>query len=250
MRKPIIAGNWKMHNTIAEGMKLIRGLIPLVKGVKDVDIVVCPTATALAVVTSTLRGKNIQVGAQNVHWEKDGAYTGEIAAPMLKEIGVKYAIVGHSERRQYFGETDEGVNKRARAAFAAGITPIICVGESLATREKGTYLRFVARQVRLATNGFQPEEAAKLVLAYEPVWAIGTGKTATFEQAEEVCAHIRQTITRLFGAAAGDKIRIQYGGSVKPATIRGLMEKPDVDGVLVGGAALKAVDFSQIVKFQ
>ena len=250
MRKPIIAGNWKMHNTIAEGMKLIRGLIPLVKGVKDVDIVVCPTATALAVVTSTLRGKNIQVGAQNVHWEKDGAYTGEIAAPMLKEIGVKYAIVGHSERRQYFGETDEGVNKRARAAFDAGITPIICVGESLATREKGTYLRFVARQVRLATDGFQSEEAAKLVLAYEPIWAIGTGKTATFEQAEEVCAHIRRTITRLFGDAAGDKIRIQYGGSVKPATIRGLMEKPDVDGVLVGGAALKAVDFSQIVKFQ
>ena len=250
MRKPIIAGNWKMHNTISEGMKLIRALVPLVKGVRHTEIVVCPTATALAVVTSTLRGKNIEVGAQNVHWEKDGAYTGEVSAPMLKEIGVKYAIVGHSERRQYFGETDESVNKRAHAAFAAGITPIICVGESLATREKGTYLRFVARQVRLATAGFTPAEAARLVLAYEPIWAIGTGKTATFEQAEEVCAHIRKTIAKLFDKTAAEKIRIQYGGSVKPETIRGLMEKPNVDGALVGGAALKAVDFSRIVKFQ
>ena len=248
MRTPIIAGNWKMNNTIAAGTQLVKDLAPLVKGAKA-DVVVCPTATALAAVAAAAEGTNIHVGAQNVHWEKSGAFTGEISTEMLNEIGVDYAVLGHSERRDYFGETDEGVNKRAKAAFAAGITPIICCGESLKIREAGTYLDFVANQIKAALEGFTAEQAAKLVIAYEPIWAIGTGKTATFEQAEEVCAHIRKTVAAKFNQNAADAIRIQYGGSVKPATIKGLMEKPNVDGALVGGASLKAVDFSQIVNF-
>ncbi len=249
MRRPIIAGNWKMNNTIAAGTQLIKDLAPLVTDVTDVDIVACPTSTALAAVTAAAKGTKIHVGAQNVHWEKSGAYTGEISTEMLNEIGVEYCVLGHSERRDYFGETDEGVNKRAHAAFAAGITPIICCGESLEIREAGTYLDFVAGQIKAALEGFKADEVAKLVIAYEPIWAIGTGKTATFEQAEEVCAHIRKTVAEKFNQSAADAIRIQYGGSVKPATIKGLMEKPNVDGALVGGASLKAVDFSQIVKF-
>ena len=248
MRTPIIAGNWKMNNTIAAGTQLVKDLAPLVKGAKA-DVVVCPTATALAAVAAAAEGTNIHVGAQNVHWEKSGAFTGEISTEMLNEIGVDYAVLGHSERRDYFGETDEGVNKRAKAAFAAGITPIICCGESLKIREAGTYLDFVANQIKAALEGFTAEQAAKLVIAYEPIWAIGTGKTATFEQAEEVCAHIRKTVAAKFDQNTADAIRIQYGGSVKPATIKGLMEKPNVDGALVGGASLKAVDFSQIVNF-
>ena len=249
MRRPIIAGNWKMNNTIAAGTQLIKDLAPLVADVTDVDIVACPTSTALAAVTAAAKGTKIHVGAQNVHWEKSGASTGEISTEMLNEIGVEYCVLGHSERRDYFGETDEGVNKRAHAAFAAGITPIICCGESLEIREAGTYLDFVAGQIKAALEGFKADEVAKLVIAYEPIWAIGTGKTATFEQAEEVCAHIRKTVAEKFNQSAADAIRIQYGGSVKPATIKGLMEKPNVDGALVGGASLKAVDFSQIVKF-
>ena len=249
MRRPIIAGNWKMNNTIAAGTQLIKDLAPLVADVTDVDIVACPTSTALAAVTAAAKGTKIHVGAQNVHWEKSGAYTGEISTEMLNEIGVEYCVLGHSERRDYFGETDEGVNKRAHTAFAAGITPIICCGESLEIREAGTYLDFVAGQIKAALEGFKADEVAKLVIAYEPIWAIGTGKTATFEQAEEVCAHIRKTVAEKFNQSAADAIRIQYGGSVKPATIKGLMEKPNVDGALVGGASLKAVDFSQIVKF-
>ena len=248
MRTPIIAGNWKMNNTIAAGTKLVKELAPLVKDAKA-DVVVCPTSTALAAVAAELKGTNVHVGAQNVHWEKSGAFTGEISTEMLNEIGVDYVVLGHSERRDYYGETDEGVNKRAKAAFAAGITPIICCGESLEIREAGTYLDFVAGQIKAALDGFTADEAAKLVIAYEPIWAIGTGKTATFEQAEEVCAHIRKTVAEKFNQSAADAIRIQYGGSVKPATIKGLMEKPNVDGALVGGASLKAVDFSQIVNF-
>ena len=249
MRRPIIAGNWKMNNTIAAGTQLIKDLAPLVADVTDVDIVACPTSTALAAVTAAAKGTKIHVGAQNVHWEKSGAYTGEISTEMLNEIGVEYCVLGHSERRDYFGETDEGVNKRAHAAFAAGITPIICCGESLEIREAGTYLDFVAGQIKAALEGFKADEVAKLVIAYEPIWAIGTGKTATFEQAEEVCGYIRKTVAEKFNQSAADAIRIQYGGSVKPATIKGLMEQPNVDGALVGGASLKAVDFSQIVKF-
>lgn len=249
MRKPIIAGNWKMHNTITEAMQLMKGLIPLVKGVRGTEVVVCPPATALAVVGSALHGKNVLVGAQNVHWAESGAFTGEISPKMLKELGVRYVIVGHSERRQYFGETDAAVNQRAKAALKAGLSPIICVGEALATREKGTYKRFVARQVKLALAGITAKEAERIVIAYEPIWAIGTGKTATFEEAEEVCAHIRQTVAKLLGEEAAEALRIQYGGSVKPDTIAGLMAKPNVDGALVGGAALKANEFAAIVKY-
>ena len=248
-RRPIIAGNWKMNNTIAEGVALVKELMPLVKDAKDVDVVACPTATALAAVAEAVKGSNIHIGAQNVHWEKSGAYTGEISTAMLKEIGVDYCVLGHSERREYFGETDEGVNKRAKAAYAAGITPIICCGESLEIREAGTYLAYVAYQIEAALAGFDASDVAKLVIAYEPIWAIGTGKTATFEQAEEVCGHIRRTVEAKYGREAADSIRIQYGGSVKPETIAGLMEKPNVDGALVGGAALKAKDFAAIVNF-
>lgn len=249
MRKPIIAGNWKMHNTITEAMQLMKGLIPLVKGVRGTEVVVCPPATALAVVGSALHGKNVLLGAQNVHWAESGAFTGEISPKMLKELGVRYVIVGHSERRQYFGETDAAVNQRAQAALREGLSPIICVGEALATREKGTYKRFVARQVKLALAGITAKEAERIVIAYEPIWAIGTGKTATFEEAEEVCAHIRQTVAKLLGEEAAEALRIQYGGSVKPDTIAGLMAKPNVDGALVGGAALKANEFAAIVKY-
>ncbi len=248
-RKPIIAGNWKMNNTIAASKKLVGELAPLVKDNAAVDIVVCTPATALAAVCEAVKGTNIHVGAQNVHWEAKGAYTGEISAEMLTEIGVEYVVLGHSERRDYFGETDEGVNKRALAAFKAGITPIICCGESLAIREAGNYVNHVVRQIIAATEGFTAEEAGKLVIAYEPIWAIGTGKTATFEQAEEVCKAIREAIAAQFGQEAADAIRIQYGGSVKPATIKDLMKQPNVDGALVGGASLKAGDFSAIVNF-
>ena len=248
-RRPIIAGNWKMNNTIAEGVKLVKELAPLVADVNDVDVVACPTATALAADTEAAKVSKIHVGAQNVHWEPKGAYTGEISTGMLKEIGVEYVILGHSERRDYFGETDEGVNKRARAAFAAGLTPIICCGESLEIREAGTYIAHVVKQIKAALDGFTADEVGKLVIAYEPIWAIGTGKTATFEQAEEVCKAIREAVAEVFGQAAADAIRIQYGGSVKPATIKDLMAQPNVDGALVGGASLKAADFSAIVKF-
>ena len=220
-RTPIIAGNWKMNNTIAEGTKLVKELAPLVKDA-SVTVVVCPTATALAAVADAVKGTNIHVGAQNVHWEDHGAFTGEISCPMLNEIGVDYCVLGHSERRGYFGETDEGVNKRAHAAFKAGITPIICCGESLEQREAGEYLDFVAGQVKAALDGFS---------------------------AEEVCAHIRKTVAEKFNQAAADSIRIQYGGSVKPATIKDLMKQPNVDGALVGGASLKAKDFSEIVNY-
>ena len=237
-----------MNNTVAAGVALVKELAPLVKDAKA-TVVVCPTATALAGVTEAVKGSNIAVGAQNVHWEKSGAYTGEISTDMLTELGVSYCVLGHSERRDYFGETNEGVNKRAHAAYAAGITPIICCGEPLEIREANTYIDFVTKQIKAALDGFSADEVAHLVIAYEPIWAIGTGKTATFDQAEEVCAHIRKTIEAKYGAAAAEGVRIQYGGSVKPATIAGLMEKPNVDGALVGGAALKANDFAAIVNF-
>lgn len=248
MRKPIIAGNWKMNNTIAEGKKLVEELMPFVKENSNVDIVVCPTATALSEIAKAVKGSNVHVGAQNVHWEKSGAFTGELSTAMLTEIGVEYVILGHSERREYFGETDAGVNKRAKAALAAGLIPIICCGETLEIREGGKTASFVKKQVEAAIEGMSDADIEKIVIAYEPIWAIGTGKTATFEQAEEVCEMIRETVKAKHGAAA-DKMRIQYGGSVKPTTIDGLMKKPNVDGALVGGASLKAADFARIANF-
>ena len=247
-RKPIIAGNWKMYKTSAEAVALVQALKTEVAGVTKSEIVICPPFTTLAAVTSLVAGSNIQLGAQNVHWEKEGAFTGEIAPAMLKELGVRYAIVGHSERRQFFGETDTGVNKRAKAALANGLRPIVCVGELLAEREAGKTETVVAGQVRGSLAGFDQNQIIETVIAYEPVWAIGTGKTASPAQAQEVHALIRRLLGELFGADLAAKIRLQYGGSVKPDNAKELLGQPDIDGALVGGASLKAGDFAAIVK--
>lgn len=248
MRKPIIAGNWKMNMTPSECAKLIGELRPLV-GHAACDVVVCPPFTGLAAAKAALAGSTIRLGAQNVHWAEKGAYTGEVSAAMLKELGVEFAIVGHSERRQYFGETDEGVNKRARAALAADITPIVCVGESLDQREAGETEARVGAQTKAAFKDMSAQEAVRVVVAYEPVWAIGTGRTATSEQAEETVAFIRAIVRELYGEAVAQAIRIQYGGSMNPKNAAELMAMPDIDGGLIGGASLKAADFSQVVHY-
>jgi triosephosphate isomerase len=247
-RTRFVCGNWKMHKTAAEARALLaelRGLAEATAG--EVEVAVAPPFTALAAAAEALRGSRIQLAAQDVHWEAQGAFTGEVSAPMLAEAGCRHVIVGHSERRQLFGETDEAVGKKAGAVLAAGMRPIVCVGETLAEREAGRTLEVVGRQVRGGLAGIPGSALAALAVAYEPVWAIGTGKTATAAQAQEVHAAIRALLRELGGAAA-DQIRIQYGGSVKPDNAAELMAQPDVDGALVGGASLKAGDFSQIVK--
>ncbi|MHB8874984.1 MAG: triose-phosphate isomerase [Myxococcaceae bacterium] len=248
-RRIFIAGNWKMNKTVAEAAALareLRGMLSMVR--EKVEVAIAPPFTALHPAAKALEGSNISLAGQNCHWESSGAYTGEVSAPMLKEVGCAYCIVGHSERRQYFGETDETVNRRAQAVVKAGMLPIVCVGETLAEREAGRTLEVVSRQVKGGLVGFSSAEAASFVLAYEPVWAIGTGKTATSAQAQEVHAHIREQLTGLFGRETAEQIRIQYGGSVKPDNAAELLGKPDVDGALVGGASLKAADFAAIVK--
>jgi triosephosphate isomerase len=249
-RKPIIAGNWKMYNNAAESLALVNALKKELTGVNvsDVEVVVCPPFTALYAVSTILQDSIIALGAQNVHWEKEGAFTGEIAASMLKELSVRYAIVGHSERRQFFGETNEGVNKRAKAALANGLRPIVCVGEMLAEREAGRTQAVVRDHVTGGLAGFTKDAMLDTVIAYEPVWAIGTGKTATPAQAQEVHAFIRELLAAMFDSSVAGKIRIQYGGSVKPANAKELLGQPDIDGALVGGASLKATDFAAIVK--
>jgi triosephosphate isomerase len=247
-RTPIIAGNWKMYKTAAEAKALVTDLKAAASGLVGAEIVVCPTFTSLPTVAEVIRGSNIQLGAQNVHWEKEGAFTGEISAAMLAEIGVTYVVVGHSERRQYFGETNETVNKRARAALDNGLKPIICVGETLAQREAGQTSHVVSDQVMAGLAGFSQDDILRSVIAYEPVWAIGTGKTATPAQAQEVHELIRCMLEKLFGAETAAKVRIQYGGSVKPANARELMSQKDIDGALVGGASLEAKGFAEIVK--
>ena len=247
-RKPIIAGNWKMYKTTADAVALVGALKTAVAGITKSEIVVCPPFTALAAVAGALGGSNLQLGAQNVHWEKEGAFTGEIAPAMLKDLCVRYAIVGHSERRQFFGETDAGVNKRAKATLASGLRPIVCVGEMLADREAGRTEAVVTGQVRGSLAGFSKDDILNTVVAYEPVWAIGTGKTASPAQAQEVHALIRRLLGELFGADVADQVRIQYGGSVKPDNAKELLGQPDIDGALVGGASLKAGDFAAIVK--
>ena len=248
-RKPVIAGNWKMFKTTGEAVALIQELTPLVAGVTDREIVVCPPFTALSAVDLALAGANIKLGAQNVHWEQQGAFTGEVSATMLKDAGCEYVLIGHSERRQYFAETDENVNRRLKAALAAELTPIVCIGESLSEREAGITSSVVSRQLKLGLVGLTPEEAKNIIIAYEPVWAIGTGRTATAEDANAVCSFIRLTLTGMFGPSAADSIRIQYGGSVKPDNVDELMGTSDIDGALVGGASLKAADFARIVNF-
>ena len=248
MRKPIIAGNWKMNMTPSQAKELINELKPLVQDAKC-DVVICPPYVDLALAAELIKGSNIRLGAQNIHWAEKGAFTGEVSANMLKELGVEFAIIGHSERRQYFGETDETVNARAKAAIAAGITPIICVGESLEERETGKTEERVTLQVTKDLEGIAAEDAAALIIAYEPIWAIGTGKTATDEQANETIGVIRSVVEGMYGKEVADKLRIQYGGSMNPKNVKGLMAMPHIDGGLIGGASLKAEDFSLVVNY-
>ena len=245
MRKPIIAGNWKMNKTPSEGKKLVEELIPLVKDAKC-DVVVCVPATDLYAVGEAVKGTNIHLGAQNVHFAVSGAYTGEISADMLKELGVEYVIIGHSERRQYFGETNETVNKRTLTALEKGLKPIVCVGETLEERETGKTEEVLKKQV---VEGLKDVEAlSSVIIAYEPIWAIGTGKTATADQANETIGYIRKVIAENFCPKCAEKIRIQYGGSMNAKNAHELMSMPEIDGGLIGGASLKAEDFSIVVK--
>ncbi len=248
MRKPIIAGNWKMNMTPDEAKALVTELIPLVKDAKA-EVVVCPPYIDLAVVQPLIAGTNIKLGSQSIHWAAKGAFTGEISADMLKAFDVSYAIIGHSERRQYFGETDESVNARAKAAIAAGITPIICVGESLDQREAGETDAFVSGQTVAALKDISAADVEKLVIAYEPIWAIGTGKTATNEQANETVGVVRAAVASVYGKETAEKVRIQYGGSMNPKNASELMAMPEIDGGLIGGASLKAEDFSKVVNY-
>ena len=248
MRTPIIAGNWKMNMTPAEAERLVVELIPLVKDAAC-EVVVCPPYVDLALVGKLLVGTNIKLGAQNIHWAPKGAFTGEISADMLLAMGVTHAIVGHSERRQYFGETDETVNKRAKAALDANITPIICVGETLEQREGGVTDTIVSKQTVAALAGFSAEEVARSVVAYEPIWAIGTGKTATNEDANTTIKVIRDAIAGVYGQKIADVVRIQYGGSMNAKNASELMAMPEIDGGLIGGASLKSEDFSKVVHF-
>ena len=248
MRKPIIAGNWKMNKTPEEAKELVTALVPLVKNAKC-DVVICPPFVDLCAVEPIIAGTNIHLGVQNIHWAEKGAFTGEISADMLKAHGVEYAIVGHSERRQYFGETDATVNQRAKAAIAAGITPIICVGESLEQRESGVTNAVVPGQTKAALDGIEAKDVETLVIAYEPIWAIGTGKTATKEDANATIAVIRGAIAEVYGKDVAEKVRIQYGGSMNPKNASELMSMPEIDGGLIGGASLKAEDFSKVVNY-
>ncbi|WP_373485092.1 triose-phosphate isomerase [Acetobacterium malicum] len=245
MRKPIIAGNWKMNNDIFETEKLMTALLPLVAGA-EAEVVFCPTYLGLQKAVEMARDSDVGIGAQNMHFEKNGAYTGEISGEMLQAIGVKYVLIGHSERREYFNETDETVNKKAIKALTLGITPIVCCGETLAERESGKAEAKVVGQMEAGLKGI--EDITKVVVAYEPIWAIGTGKTASKEEANEACGWVRQTIAKMFGEDAAQKVRVQYGGSVNPENIKDLMAMDNIDGALVGGASLKPT-FSEIVKF-
>ena len=247
LRKAVIAGNWKMNKTPAEAKVLIEEIAPLVKNAVC-DVVVCVPYVDLCTALETTKGTNIHVGAENCHWEPSGAYTGEISAPMLKAMGVEYVIIGHSERRTYFGETDVTVNKRVRAALDNGLKVILCVGEYLEQREQGITAELVAMQVKIALGGVSAEELKNIIIAYEPVWAIGTGLTATADQAEEVCTQIRATLASLYCEDCANAVTIQYGGSMNAKNAKELLSKENVDGGLIGGASLKAPDFAAIVE--
>ena len=247
LRKAVIAGNWKMNKTPAETTALINEMKPLVANA-DCGVIVCVPFVDLCAALDAAKGSNISVGAQNCHWEKSGAFTGEISAFTLKEMGVEYVIIGHSERRTYFGDTDVTVNKRVRAALDAGLQVILCVGEYLEQREQGITAELVAMQTKIALGGVSKDELSRVIIAYEPVWAIGTGRTATADQANEVCASIRATVAALYGADAANALTIQYGGSMNAGNAAELLAKPDVDGCLIGGSSLKAPDFAKIVE--
>ena len=247
-RRKIVAGNWKMNMTPSEAVKLVETLKPLVAN-EEVDVVFCVPAIDIIPVVEACKGTNIQVGAENMYFEEKGAYTGEISPAMLTDAGVKYVVLGHSERREYFAETDATVNKKMLKAFEHGLTPIMCCGESLEQREQGVTMDFIRQQVKIGFQNVTADQAKTAVIAYEPIWAIGTGKTATTEQAQEVCAGIRACIAEIYDEATAEAIRIQYGGSVNPATAPELFVQNDIDGGLVGGASLKA-DFGQVVNYK
>lgn len=246
LRKAVVAGNWKMNNNRKAAKALITELAPLVKDAAC-EVVLCVPFTNLETALTLCEGTNLHIGAENCHWAKSGAFTGEISAEMLAEMGVEYVIIGHSERRQYFGETDQTVNARVRAALDAGLKVILCVGEVLEQREQGITEEVVSLQTKVALGGVSQEELKNIIIAYEPVWAIGTGKTATADQAEEVCSIIRSVVSKLYDQAAADALTIQYGGSMKPGNAKELLSKEDVDGGLIGGAALVAKDFAAII---
>ena len=249
-RRPIIAGNWKMNKTSTEARDLASKLVPLVSGVKDRDIVLAPPFTSIPAVAETIKGTNMALSAQDLFWEEKGAFTGEISAEMLLDLGCKYVIIGHSERRQFFGETDETVNKKVRQALNKGLFPIVCVGELLKEREAGRVNVVIERQLIGALKAVSVPEMQNMVIAYEPVWAIGTGKTATPNQANEVHGFIRQKVKAMFNSSVADALRIQYGGSVTPENVSVLMAMPDIDGALVGGASLKPESFAARVNFK
>src|SRR5688572_24905714 len=247
MRTPLIAGNWKMFKTVAETVTHAKALRALVKDITDVEIVVAPPFTAVHAASDALRGSNVLVAAQDLHWEREGAFTGEVSAPMIKEAGAALVIIGHSERRTLFGETDATVNRKIGAAFASDLAPIVCIGETLDQRERNETLEVLDRQLKNGLDGVTAAQLGQLVLAYEPVWAIGTGRNATPAQAGEAHAHIRQRLRQWFGAEAAELCRVIYGGSVKPENIRDLVAQPDVDGALVGGASLDVKTFYGIL---
>jgi triosephosphate isomerase (TIM) len=249
-RVPVIAGNWKMNKTIEEAISLVRELKSAVSGVRDVEVIVGPPFTALHAVQMELKGSSIRLAAQNLYWEEKGAFTGEVSPLMVREAGCEYVIIGHSERRQLFGETDESVNRRIKAALGQGLKPIFCVGETLKEREEGRTVGVVEGQLEGGLKGIGDKEILTIVVAYEPVWAIGTGKTATPQQAQEVHRFIREKLGSLYLEGIAEEIRIQYGGSVTPENIKGLMDQQDIDGALVGGASLKSETFSRIVRFK
>ncbi|MGI6150417.1 MAG: triose-phosphate isomerase [Christensenellales bacterium] len=248
MRKPIIAGNWKMNMTSSQSVELVTALKPLVADAAC-DVVICPPFVDLVAVGEAIKGSNIRLGAQNMHFAEKGAYTGEVSADMLKELGVEYVIIGHSERRQYFAETDETVNKKVTAALEKGLTPIMCCGETLEQREAGITDEFVSGQVEAGLKGLTPEQVKKVVIAYEPIWAIGTGKTATKEEANATIGVVRKTVARIFGEEAAEAIRIQYGGSMNAKNASELMSMDQIDGGLIGGASLKPEDFAKVVNY-
>ena len=249
MRRPIIAGNWKMFKTIAETKAFFSSFLPLVSNVSHCEIVVAPPFTSLAAASSAVSGSPVAVSAQDVYWKKEGAFTGEVSIPMLLDAGCTYTIIGHSERRQFFGETDETVNEKTRAAIAGGLQTIVCVGETLAERDAGKAADVVRRQIRQGLAQLTESDLSPMIVAYEPVWAIGTGRTATPETAAEMHGEIRRTIGEIFGAKAAAALRILYGGSVKPDNIQELMRREDIDGALVGGASLDPASFAAIVKY-
>ena len=247
MRHPFIAGNWKMFKTVHDAVVYVKEFRSLVKDIEGVEIVLAPPFTAVHAAVEAARNSNIGVAAQNLHWEREGAFTGEVSGPMIKEAGAEYVIIGHSERRTLFGDTDQTVNRKIGAAIAAGLVPIVCIGETLAEREAGETLSVLDRQIKAGFEGVTGEQVGALVIAYEPVWAIGTGRTATSAQAQEAHAHIRQRLRQWFGAPAADECHVIYGGSVKPDNIRDLIAEVDVDGALVGGASLDVRSFADII---